>query len=269
LSIGPPVTFEIIPPTGARGTIVGHVPHASTFIPADVRAEILLDDAELEREILHLTDSHTDDLFAWLANRGTTLFVNHLSRLVFDPERFPDDEQEPMAAKGQGVVYTHGSRGQRLRHLDDEARADRVERLYRPYHAALEALVGGILEEAGMCTVIDCHSFPTVPLPSELDQEAGRPDICIGTDAFHTPPNLAWQLEQAFRAQGLTVKRDSPYAGTLVPKAFYRRDDRVRSVMIEVRRGLYMDEESGARLPVFDEIASATQQALGDAGAID
>jgi N-formylglutamate amidohydrolase len=43
---------------------------------------------------------------------------------------------------------------------------------------------------------------------------------------------------------------------------FYRKDLRVSAVMIEVRRGLYMDEGSGARLPGFDEIRERISTAL-------
>jgi N-formylglutamate amidohydrolase len=34
----------------------------------------------------------------------------------------------------------------------------------------------------------------------------------------------------------------------------YQKEPRVHSIMIEVRRDLYMDEETGAMLPSFDRI---------------
>ena len=34
-------------------------------------------------------------------------------------------------------------------------------------------------------------TFDTVALPYELDQNPARPDICIGTDEFHTPQTVA------------------------------------------------------------------------------
>jgi hypothetical protein len=49
-----------------RLSVVLHVPHASTVIPADVRAGIVLDDAALARELLASTDHHTDTLIAGL-----------------------------------------------------------------------------------------------------------------------------------------------------------------------------------------------------------
>ncbi len=260
--------FEVVAQAGARIAVVAHVPHASTRLPPEVRAELLVDDAELEQELLRLTDWYSDDLFAPLGEHGATLFVNRLSRLVFDPERFVDPELEPAEQMGQGVLYTHGSQGQRLRELDPDLRAQRIETLYRPYHAALDELVSGVLDEFGGCTVIDCHSFPSVPLPSELDQRPGRPDICIGTDATHTPPQLAEAMERAFAGEGFSVKRDMPFRGTFVPGRFYGKDARVRSVMIEVRRGLYMSEGSGRRSPDYGAVKAALERAVASSGVL-
>ena len=92
------------------------MPHASTVIPADVRTELLIADDDLDAELKRMTDWYTDDLFAWLTDHGATLFVNRLSRFVFDPERFIDDDRESTAAMGQGVVYTRTTDGRPLRH---------------------------------------------------------------------------------------------------------------------------------------------------------
>lgn len=39
--------------------VVLHVPHDATDIPAWVREQYLLDDSDIEREILRMTDRHT------------------------------------------------------------------------------------------------------------------------------------------------------------------------------------------------------------------
>jgi N-formylglutamate deformylase len=90
-------------------SVILHVPHASTVIPADVRADIVLDDAALARELLASTDHHTDTLVAGLEVASEVpgrdgeregrvgrvrAYVNGLSRLVVDPERFLDPESE-------------------------------------------------------------------------------------------------------------------------------------------------------------------------------
>lgn len=259
---GPIATFDIVPQMTGVAPVIGHVPHASTVIPEDLRAELLITDDELEAELTRMTDWYTDDLFAWLTDHGATLFVNRLSRFVFDPERFVDDDREPATAMGQGVVYTRTTDGRPLREPDQGLRARRIEELYRPYHAALDTVVHQVLEAFGTCTLLDCHSFASRPLPSELDQQPDRPDICIGTDVVHTPAELADAMAEAFASEGFRVGRDSPFSGTFVPSGFYGRDPRVRSVMIEVRRGLYIDEATAQRHPAYADVRDAIERAV-------
>jgi len=90
-----------------------------------------------------------------------------VSRLVCDPERFPNDKDEPMAAKGMGAVYTHTSDGRPLRPatFDQDERSDIMRRFFEPYAAAVERQVDLLLERFGRCLIIDAHSYPSQPLP--------------------------------------------------------------------------------------------------------
>ena len=67
-----------------------------------------------------------------------------------------------------------------------------------------------------------CHSFPSIPLPYEPEQDPERPDICLGTDQFHTPLWLLDELRGAFEKQEYDVQVNKPFAGTLTPLKFYR-----------------------------------------------
>jgi N-formylglutamate amidohydrolase len=71
-----------------------------------------------------------------------------------------------MSRVGMGVIYERTSHGSLLRlpqpHL--------LETYYAPHHAALEASVASALERHGCCAILDMHSFPSRPLPYELDQ---------------------------------------------------------------------------------------------------
>ena len=40
-----------------------HLPHASTFIPEDLRGDFLLSDLELQDELNRITDHATDQIF--------------------------------------------------------------------------------------------------------------------------------------------------------------------------------------------------------------
>jgi N-formylglutamate deformylase len=90
-----------------------------------------------------------------------------------------------------------------------------------------------------------------------LDQKSQRADICIGTDSFHTPPFVRDAIMTAAETEGYSIVIDAPFAGSLVPLAFYRKDRRIQSVMIEVNRRLYMDENSGLKKPDFELVCAA------------
>jgi N-formylglutamate deformylase len=128
-----------------------------------------------------------------------------------------------------------------------------------------------------------------------------RPAVCIGTDTtlpphapfahpgMHTPP---WLRERAAEALGEMLAQwpggaapdpasaahepapdgasqavagiafDRPFAGALVPLPYVGHDRRVQAVMIDVRRDLYMNEETGARLAGFAGCAAVVRTAL-------
>lgn len=226
--------------------LVVHIPHSSKAIPADVRQTLLLDDAGLSHELLYMTDWYTDRLFDPVLELGGTMFVNRLSRLVIDPERFPDDTQEIMAKKGMGAVYTKTAAGRDLRRaLSPEDRACLLETYFDPYARAFADEVSQMLDCHGRCVILDGHSFPSVPLRYELDQRTDRPELCIGTDRYHTPEVLVRGIEQVCTAENICTARNRPFQGTYVPLRFWQVDPRVISVMVEVRRDLYMGEKTG------------------------
>jgi N-formylglutamate amidohydrolase len=240
--------------------LVLHIPHSSTVIPDGVRPSLLLTDAEVRQELLRMTDSYTDELFRC---DGIAWVRFPVSRIVVDPERFENDATEIMSKMGMGVLYTRTCDGRTLRHSPMPSdREALLAAYYHPHHAALTDAVASAMRKHGRCLVVDCHSFPSFPLPYELDQRPERPDICIGTDPFHTPAGLADEVVGFFRTYGYTVELNRPFAGALVPATFYQRDANVSAVMIEVNRALYMDEGPGAKSSRFDETRTAVAQVL-------
>lgn len=239
-----------------------HLPHASTYIPAHVRPTLLPDETALEDELLRMTDHFTDRLFE-LSPAVACPILGAVSRLVVDVERFPDDAREPMAAQGMGAVYTRTSRGGPLRSgLTATLREALLNEYYYTHHAALTKSVERALLCHSRCLILDCHSFSSQPLPHEPDQRPDRPEICLGTDPFHTPPELAAQARELFAASGFTVEIDRPFSGALVPERFYQRRAEVYSLMVEVNRSLYMDEATGAPLPEFETFRERLREGL-------
>jgi N-formylglutamate amidohydrolase len=219
-----PGARRLLPDQAPVPWVVVHVPHASREIPADLRTTLLVDDAALERELDRMTDHYTDALFT-VAEAAFATVRFPVSRLVVDPERFEDDAREPMAQRGQGVVYTLTSHGEPLRHPPTPfEREALLDRFYRLHHARLTEHVAAALAAHRTALIIDAHSFPDRPLPMELDQRPDHPDICLGTDPFHTPAALVERLVAACDALGWSVQVDAPYAGAMVPCAQHGRD---------------------------------------------
>ncbi|GAB2447109.1 N-formylglutamate amidohydrolase [Nocardia tengchongensis] len=239
----------------ADSPVVLHVPHSARAIPARVRAELLLDDRALERELDAITDAHTARLAAVAAEVSPTRpwqFVNRLSRLVVDPERFPDEREEMLAA-GMGAVYTATTDRMALRRPDFDP-APLLDRYFHPYALAMTDLVAERLSAVGRVLIIDVHSYPAQRLPYELHGDGPRPPICLGVDAFHTPPDLVEHAAGVFADFGVGV--NSPFAGAYVPLDFYGREPRVTALMVEIRRDLYMAEPGGPAGPGLDRLAA-------------
>lgn len=236
------------------------------MIPADVRTQFLLDDLALARELIRITDHRTHALFADPSS-GAAAVRAPVSRLVVDVERFPHDADEPMAARGMGAVYTRTSQLTPLRRrLDTGEREALMQAYYRPHHAMLEAAVATALERHGRCLVIDCHSFPSAALPYELtDSSIVRPEICIGTDDFHTSATLAGAFTAALQRAGWRVSLNEPFAGALVPASRYQRDARVGAVMVEVNRRLYLREVDATPAADFERIARRIRESCVEA----
>ena len=223
-----------------------HIPHASTFIPPEELPRFW--PVNLADEQLKMTDRYCDELFT-----GYEKVVFPVSRLVCDPERFRDDAQETMSRIGMGAIYTKTSSGDPLRWVTEEEREKLLRQYYDPHHARLTEAVEEKLKAHGRCLIIDGHSFHPIPLPYEPDQELNRPDFCIGTDPFHTPKQLSDLTMDYLRKEGFSVSMNRPYAGSLVPMKYYGKDRRVCSIMIEINRRLYMDE-NGQRSNSFSSI---------------
>ena len=77
--------------TAEQPRIIVHIPHSSTNIPKVFQQEFLPEKEKLHSELLCMTDWYTDELFAC---PGCLAVVHQFSRLVCDPERFLDPEDE-------------------------------------------------------------------------------------------------------------------------------------------------------------------------------
>jgi N-formylglutamate amidohydrolase len=218
-------------------------------IPTDERVGLAIDDAELHRQQHAIVDHRTDELFAPL-NPSITTLIAPVSRLVVDVERFRADIDEPASKHGMGAVYTHGINHVPLRPKLSTAERERLLKAwYDPHHAKLNREVERQCTTGShTCILIDAHSYPLSALPTELTTASRRPQICIGTDQDWSR-GITDVIVAHFEAAGYDVALDTPYAGSLVPSIVSTSSPNplyqgFRTVMIEVRRDVYLDGDN-------------------------
>lgn len=237
--------------------LILHIPHASDCIPK--LDGYLVDREFLNKEILTLTDWYTDTLFT---REDCKIIKANFSRVFCDVERFAEDKQEVMASFGMGVFYTKAEDGSVMRNISADLRKNLLDNYYYPHHQKLEKAVEKQLAQNNKALIVDCHSFPDIPLARDLNKTPNRPDFNIGTDAYHSPKWLVDFSQEYFESRGFSVVMDWPYSGSIVPLKYYQNNKNVMSIMIEVNRSLYLKGTSNQKSKDFDIIKKHVQEFL-------
>jgi N-formylglutamate amidohydrolase len=219
-----------------RDTILFHIPHSSEYIPN--WDGYLIGRVQLRKQIKILTDLATERIFS----------VNGIKPIIFPYNRFFCDverliENEPMLEKGMGIYYTNDIYGNPLRLYNKQVH-DIVMTLYKQHHITLLEETNKKLIKYGVCRIIDCHSFNNKPLKIDLNKDENRPDICLGVDDFHTPHFMIEYFKAFFEKNGLSVKINEPYSGTMIPSYYYKKKADIQGIMIEINKKLYMTEKN-------------------------
>ena len=209
-----------------------HVPHASMYIPEEYRRTALISREELEEENLFMCDTGILELVPTAFAENAVVFP--YSRLYCDVERFRDGS-EPMEAYGMGYIYTCDSKGREMFRPTEEHRRE-VSAVYDRHHEELNRRTAQILEVHGSCLIIDLHSFSDETV-NRLFGWTDFPDVCIGTEAGYYDEDLVQSIEGFCKSRGLSVARNYPYRGSLVPNRYYgKKDTGIVSVMLEINK---------------------------------
>ena len=212
--------------------ILIHVPHTSLYIPEGYRRTALIPADELDEENEFMCDKGVLELIPPAFAQNTLVFP--YSRLYCDVERFRDG-REPMQKLGMGFVYTRDSKGRDMFHPSD-AHREEVSRIYDEHHAELNRRTAEILEEHGRCLIVDLHSFSDETV-DRLFGWTDLPDVCIGTEPDYYSQKLIDGLISLCRGLGLSVALNYPYAGSMVPNAYFGKPGTgIVSVMLEVNK---------------------------------
>jgi len=226
-----------------------HLPHSGIFIPEEFRGDYLLSTDELTKNIYEYCDLYTDELFDSLFQAFGGVKSGY-SRLFFDPERFGDDFQEDMHKKYRlGWFYENAILAKKpLRTSDNKSI---IREYFDNHHKELNEKTEQKLALYSQCTVIDCHSFSNKKYWF-LDENLYLPDICIGFEDNHIDTELVQIIKDEFK--GYDIGINIPYAGSLVPTNYWGKDFRVKSVMIEINKKLYLESDNISKSKNFNVI---------------
>src|SRR5258708_1508992 len=278
--VEPPV--EICRPARLMAPLVLSSPHSGNVYPATFVSASRIDPVTLRRS----EDAYVDELFAAGPELGVPLLKARFPRAFVDPNRepyeldpsmFADDlptyvnRSSPRVGAGLGTIARVVASGAEIydgKLVFAEAEA-RIERLYRPYHAALAGLIDEAAAAFGRAWMIDCHSMPAIGGPNDRDPGKRRVDFVLG-DAHGTscPAWLGERAEAFLRGRGYTVTRNDPFAGGFITRHYCRPAAGRHALQIEINRRLYMDEDRIARNAGFATLAGHLREFLAAAAAL-
>lgn len=239
--------YDIVNPNGPSRWLVT-CDHATNRVPEWVGGGSLgISPQDMGRHIA--LDVGAAGLTRALASRlDAPAILSDFSRLVIDPNRGEDDPTLVMRLYDGTVIPAN-------RDIDAAGKAERLQRLHRPYHTAYAQLAAQHPARA-ICAI---HSF--------TPQLRGRPPRPwhVGILYSHRDARLAVPLIAACRAQGWVTGDNQPYGGHLVGDSIDRHAlaPGRPNVLIEVRNDLIADE-AGQRqwaerlAPVITEVLGAS-----------
>ena len=260
--------FDIVEPAVQRAALVFNSPHSGRSYPRAFLTASRLDTLAIRRS----EDAFVDELFGGAREIGAPLMRAHFPRAFLDVNREPY-ELDPKMFTGRLPAYVNarsvrvaGGLGTIARivadaeeiyagPLDVGEALERIERIYKPYHAALRRLIVRTQARFGFAVLVDCHSMPSHVRGQETRH---RPDVILG-DRYGTSaaPALVEAAAAILAELGFTVGRNRPYAGGFITEHYGRPAQGVHALQIEVNRGLYMNEARCERRDDFAAIAAA------------
>lgn len=263
--------FDLIEPDVLASPLVFSSPHSGSVYPHRFLMSARLDAKTLRRS----EDAYVDELFAGAVACGAPLVRARFPRAYLDLNREPY-ELDPRMFEGRLPSFANtrsvrvaGGLGTIARVVGDsqdiyahrlkvEEALARIDKLYKPYHRALQALLGRARQAFGLAILIDCHSMPsvsTLPLAESADRKI-KADFVLG-DRYGTSceAELIDSVEYELRQLGYTVLRNKPYAGGFITEHYGDPANDFHAMQIEVNRSLYMDEASMAKGERFARIA--------------
>jgi N-formylglutamate deformylase len=120
----------------------------------------------------------------------------------------------------------------------------RIERCWRPYHAALAAALDAAAAAGRGRWHLNVHSMPDEAYRRLGLPDKGLADVVLGNLDGSTCDEATMSLaEDTLRAAGYSVARNDPFKGVEIIRASGQPARGWHALQIEVKRSLYMDRD--------------------------
>jgi N-formylglutamate amidohydrolase len=245
--------FDLLQPAKQLAPVVFCSPHSGRNYPKAFLAASRLDPHTLRKS----EDCFVDELFAPVVKLGAPLIAARFPRAFLDVNREPY-ELDPELFNGKLPEFANtqsarviGGLGTIARIVADTeeiyrerlpvaAAFERIERLYRPFHAALAELLETTRKRFGTALLIDCHSMPSASIGQP---SGGRPHFVLG-DRFGAScdAKITRFIRDVLQGSGYDVQVNRPYAGGFITEFYGNPVRGVQSLQLEINRSLYLDE---------------------------
>ena len=227
-----------------RGTapLLVSLPHDGSEIPSELAMRMGTRAARAPD-----TDWHVSRLYAFAKDLGASVLAPRHSRYVVDLNRPPDDTSLYPGQNTTGLCPTVQFTGDPVYRdgemPDAEEIAARVERYWRPYHAALESELQRLRAEHGRVVLWEGHSIRgECPFLFE-----GRlPDLNLGTaDGRSCSPSLQARLVAVLQEQRrYDWVVNGRFKGGYITRHYGDPANGIDAVQLEISQRIYMDEDS-------------------------
>jgi N-formylglutamate amidohydrolase len=258
------------PPRGPLPVLLS-VPHSGRDYPS-----WLIDNASGGLPALSSLEDPFVDRLVWRALEcGCGAVIARAPRAAVDCNR-SEDEIDPsvidgmprgrMTARARGGLGIVPARTPQHGHLwrrpiSPVQLAERLDQAHRPYHRAIEELLGVLIDRFGCALLIDCHSMPP--------PAGGVPPVIIGDCRGRTAD--AWISHEAIAIAGrcgYAAALNDPFAGGHVIDRHGDPARGVHALQLELDRRCYLDTTLREPAPDFDRVAmliEALAVGLGEA----
>lgn len=254
------------PPEAEPQPLVFDSPHSGARYPADFRPVCPM------RLLRQAEDAYVDELWGAGPSLGVGIVAATFPRAYIDPNRSLEDMDQglldepwpgPVApgdktSRGIGLIWRLVKSEIPIydRKLTIAEVQNRIDGYWRPYHVALDAMIDEAQARTGKVWHIDCHSMQATGTKLSVDG-AGTPraDFVLGDrDGTTCDPAFTRFVAERVAAMGYEVKVNDPYKGVEIVRRHGRPAQGRHSLQIEIKRSLYMDEDTFEKVPGFAKL---------------